>query len=332
MDLFEALIGEGPSTPERQRMLADQLRKKSRYGQLGVLTGDKQMGAIGSNLMVGADNDARTLQGIRRSGIDDARQSARDASDVDYRDRALKQSLQIAGMNNARAREIAQLTRDSMGQTRLDKSLERQQSDKDKKRVRLGEYMERNAMTALVQSVGDLNNLVGQYKGKNIPGVGGIQNTFVGKMNPSFDAKNMQSARASVVNAILRAQSGLAVTTQEAERMMEEMSGTPFSSDATFLAAVERINEKLNSRLQGLKATYGHDVVDEYMQDGGLMAIQGGASSQGQAPPMQGSGAGQPMPSTPSSAAPQGNPAAPQPGAGMSRLEYLRRKRDGLDP
>lgn len=107
MDLTQALIGAGATNPAEQAALAAQLRNRSRYGQLGLLTGDKPMAAVGGQLIDDANAGTQMLQGIRQKDIDNKQAADALAFEKDYKAKALSQAWRIARMQDARMRELA---------------------------------------------------------------------------------------------------------------------------------------------------------------------------------------------------------------------------------
>lgn len=71
-DIYDVLIGEAPTKREQAAELAAALRRRRSYGELGVLTGDKVLSGLGSNMLKSADDYAQQIQDIRQKDIDNA--------------------------------------------------------------------------------------------------------------------------------------------------------------------------------------------------------------------------------------------------------------------
>jgi hypothetical protein len=70
-DLYSYLLGESPS-PQKQAAIANQLRRRRSFGELGALTGDRVLQPFGQGLSKQADNYASQMQDVRQADIDNA--------------------------------------------------------------------------------------------------------------------------------------------------------------------------------------------------------------------------------------------------------------------
>jgi len=61
-DIYAALVGEGPSTKEKQAALVDLLRRQSALAQVAQLSGDATLAPIGQQQARQADQQAAQLQ------------------------------------------------------------------------------------------------------------------------------------------------------------------------------------------------------------------------------------------------------------------------------
>lgn len=60
-DIFSSLISGAPTDPEKQRVLAQALRKQSLMGQLAMASGDRVLAPLGKNLSAGAESGAQDI-------------------------------------------------------------------------------------------------------------------------------------------------------------------------------------------------------------------------------------------------------------------------------
>ncbi len=75
-DLYETLIGAAPTTPQKQKAVANQLRRRRSFGELGALTGDRVLQPFGQGMSKQADQYAENIQDTRQHDIDDAQTKA----------------------------------------------------------------------------------------------------------------------------------------------------------------------------------------------------------------------------------------------------------------
>jgi DNA-binding transcriptional MerR regulator len=70
-DLYSFLTGPAPTNTQDQRALAEQLRRRRSFGELGTLTGDPTLQLFGQDLNRSADSYAQQLQQNRQKTVDD---------------------------------------------------------------------------------------------------------------------------------------------------------------------------------------------------------------------------------------------------------------------
>lgn len=75
-ELYEALLGAAPTDVKKQKAVADQLRRRRSFGELGSLTGDRVLQPFGQGMSKQADQYADQLQTTRQHDIDDAQTKA----------------------------------------------------------------------------------------------------------------------------------------------------------------------------------------------------------------------------------------------------------------
>lgn len=184
---------------------------------------------------------------------------------------ALKeQGLQVQRENAAANRQLAILRLEMQGD-RQRAELER---NLDKRVTSFANELQQNKIPALSASITTANDILKNYEGKDIPGLG----LFVGsKRVPdamrSEEAKAVRSALQAVSNDLLNLYSGLAVTLPEAERReLEEMKNGDFTSE-DFKNAWPRIVNRYNTVVGNLSAGAGQEVLKEYQSRPGAMRL-----------------------------------------------------------
>lgn len=104
MDLYDALIGEGPSDKARTAELAAALRRRRAFGQLGMLTGDKVLSPLGKSMSRSADDTASSLQDIRQKDIDNRRTQEYQQGQLQHMQGTLEESRRSANMRDETTR------------------------------------------------------------------------------------------------------------------------------------------------------------------------------------------------------------------------------------
>lgn len=75
-NLYNTLIGAAPTDKQTQKAIAEQLRRRRSFGELGSLTGDRVLQPFGQQMSKQADDYATDLQGTRQKDIDNAQTKA----------------------------------------------------------------------------------------------------------------------------------------------------------------------------------------------------------------------------------------------------------------
>jgi len=65
-DIYDTLIGAAPTDAEQQAAVAQMLRRRRNFGELGALTGDKVLQPFGGNMIKQADDYAGQIQDTRQ--------------------------------------------------------------------------------------------------------------------------------------------------------------------------------------------------------------------------------------------------------------------------
>jgi hypothetical protein len=131
----------------------------------------------------------------------------------------------------------------------------------------LSKTIEQTGMGELAQSVYDANELLSGYarEGKDIPGIGGGNIPLIGKYAGGEEGRRVRSTIQAVVNAVLKARSGGAVTPQEADRLNAELGVMLGGTDEDLLNAWPGFIQRHNARLANILAPY-RDVYPDYQK------------------------------------------------------------------
>lgn len=81
-DLYSYLIGPPPTDPQSQSVLAEQLRRRRSFGELGAVTGDRVLQPFGQGQITSADAAAKQVQDTRQKDIDNAQTAKYEAGQL----------------------------------------------------------------------------------------------------------------------------------------------------------------------------------------------------------------------------------------------------------
>lgn len=175
------------------------------------------------------------------------------------------------------------------------------QAANERKEKQMGESTQKLSkqtedFTGLYASIKQLNDRLTGYaqKGSKVPGIGLGANMTVGGLNISspFIGEEGRLNRAlaqNVLNQIIRADSGQAVSTQEAARQLLAAMNSPQYTEEDFLNAWENnILPRVNESFSNIGAGYSPEVKQRYREQGGKINFdmpfsnpRGGSSSPG---------------------------------------------------
>jgi hypothetical protein len=198
-----------------------------------------------------AENNRRVDQRIRSEG-------------------SANRSVQMRGqdINDARLRELTQVTKDNAASTRKEAA--------DEKAVtKFADTLQKEGIPEIESALSMAEGAVGRYKDKPIPGVGRVAGLLPAAMLTD-EGSDVRQSIAQIRNIVLQARSGAAVTDQELRRMVEEL-GTGAQSDD----ALRRGLVKLRNRFELVKANAAAGVSDTvkgtYEDRGGIKIQRGGS-------------------------------------------------------
>lgn len=299
-DIFDELLGSGAPAPE----LVAALRRQRSLGQVGALSGDKNIARLGG---VQFDDSMRQATDLRDRRDRDAARKEQQAfamqqqemagadrkAQRDYQYAALRQAGELARAQNQNALDIASLREG--GDTKSAQAAQSKQRDQqlNKLEAALRTSGIGNAWAAVsgAKSVVDeytdkdaSGNVVG-YRG--VPGVGGLANNrtwgigAATQLGSGPKGKENQAKIAALQNLVLQARSGAAVTDPELQRMLTETGLTAFSSDEDFLRAFPALMQKVEESVRNTMAGYDPEVADEFLRRGGLPGFSAGKSAGG---------------------------------------------------
>jgi hypothetical protein len=107
--------------------------------------------------------------------------------------------------------------------------------------------------------------------GKNIPGVGGLNNTFLGNLNPDPKSREIRGAYSDLKNKLLYAQSGKQINEQEFRRLSAALGDMgAFTKDSDLVKAMQRFRVELKEVAQQREAGFGtHPEVKQILRQSG---------------------------------------------------------------
>lgn len=108
-DLYSALIEGVPTQSQRQAALARALRQQNLLGELGAFSGDRVMGPAGERLAASSEQGAEDLASQRERQQALGLEQSRYNTEAQQGQERLNQEMEIARMNDARARDLAKL-------------------------------------------------------------------------------------------------------------------------------------------------------------------------------------------------------------------------------
>lgn len=104
MDIYSSLIGKAPTKAEEQKMIADMLRRKRAFGELGMLSGDAVLGEFGKGQQSFADNAAKQIQSTRLADVDNEQTANYQSGQLRHMDELLAESIRAQNMDDATTR------------------------------------------------------------------------------------------------------------------------------------------------------------------------------------------------------------------------------------
>jgi hypothetical protein len=119
MDIYRALIGEAPSSQDELAALAEKLRRRRAFGELGALTGDRVLQPFGQNMSNSTDAQVRQLQDTRQKDIDNRQTKSYQDSQIQHMGNVLKETMRGNNLDYA-AQMAAIQQRDRAAELRSD--------------------------------------------------------------------------------------------------------------------------------------------------------------------------------------------------------------------
>ncbi len=293
-DIFDELVGSGAPPQE----LVAALRRQRALGQVGALSGDKNISRLGGSMYDDSMKSAVDLRDRRDRETSRAENQAfqrwqQNQADLnrkeqrDYQYTALKQARELADAQMRNARDIAGLRAADAGSRAGAQAQKTRDQQLNKFEAALRTSGIGNVWSALqgarevVDKYTDKDkqgNVVG-YRG--VPGVGGLANVRTMGLGTAAqigdsEGKDNQAKIAALQNLVLQARSGAAVTDPELQRMLAETGLTMFSSDEDFLRAFPRLAAAAEQSVRNTAAGYDPEIVDEFVRRGGLPGFKTG--------------------------------------------------------
>ncbi len=296
-DIFDELIGGGAPPQE----LVAALRRQRALGQVGALSGDKNIARLGGAQYDDAMKSAMDVRDRRdretaRSENQAFQRWQQNQADLqrkeqrDYQYSALKQARELAEAQMRNQYDIAGLRLKDASAAAGAQAKKARDTQLNKLEAALRTSGVGNVWSALqgAREVVDKyttkdarGNTVG-YKG--VPGVGGLANVRTMGLGTAAqlgdaEGKENQAKIAALQNLVLQARSGAAVTDPELQRMLAETGLTMFSSDEDFLRAFPRLMQAAEQSVRNTTAGYDPEIVNEFVQRGGIPGYKTGSKA-----------------------------------------------------
>lgn len=103
-NLYDVLIGEAPSDADKAAATAAALRRRRSFGELGIISGDRNLSKLGSGMVAQADDYAGRLQQTRQQDIDNAQTKYYQQGQLGHMDSVLKETMRANDMRDATTR------------------------------------------------------------------------------------------------------------------------------------------------------------------------------------------------------------------------------------
>lgn len=247
---FNSLVF-GSASPQQQAQIANNLRNRELLGSLMAMTGAKELAPAGEMLVQGANSQRG--QAINRQYYMDQMKNAQS--------RLAEQSRHNREMEGI-SRLVAQTKPLTDGAKMSEKALEE-----------YGKKMQE--LNAFGEALSHVNDVVARYKGRNIPGLGGLSNTeMLGDITTALspEAKENRAAFSRLFGQIAFMQGGKALTATEKDIIRRGLAHGWNNSDEEFLGELASLNQLYADKIATLQATYGGpDTAREYIQRGGVV-------------------------------------------------------------
>ena len=139
----------------------------------------------------------------------------------------------------------------------------------DKKVKDLSKEFETRGFTNSLATLDEVKALISP-DGK-IAGFGVVEGLLPGFVVGS-EGKYARSTFATLFNQILKDRSGVAVTTPELDRLRTEFNSGALKTEKDMINALQRYERILNKLIKGTLAGYPQEVVDQYVNQGGIIS------------------------------------------------------------
>lgn len=266
---MDILMG-GNIDERKQKALSNALRRKKEISQLALLSGDDTVGRFGGALY--SDVEDKVTKRLAQQ----EKQAQRDLT-KGYYDQMAGQFDKNHALNQSRLAETIRHNKAMEGRALRNTMRQLQSNTRN-----LARDLTKANIPEVQQGIDLVNQELQKYEGKNIPGMGGFQNTVLGRT--SEEGRHMQSLVGRIRNIILKARSGGAVTPQEAERLMEEFNLGITSGDNDFRKSWADFQSVFNAGVNNVFAGYDPETINEYVSNydmySGLVGPQGGVENQ----------------------------------------------------
>lgn len=280
MDAYEALISGGLPDAEQAKVLAAKLRGQDNRATLAMLSGDKVLAPYGKQAAQQVQTQGAGLS--RARAIIENRQSE-ERRHAETQQRLKEQADAQRELTESRYQQLNQQHADSLAmqgrgqdatldaaemriklaQQKVDAAADK---DLQSKSWKLASKLQSEGVIDLEGAVGELQATLAKYKGKDLPGIGPVDNVLHSSLMGK-EGKEVRRQLAAVRNLVLKARSGAAVTDPEMRRLAEELELSIGKSDEDLIAAFNALANRLTLVKNNLLGGAGPEVAEYYTRN-----------------------------------------------------------------
>lgn len=250
-DPLMALLQGGDTPSVDLEAIANQLRKQQQVGSLFSLSGDKVLSPIGGKLSSDVDDQAGTIGQMRAS------------------DAWRKAQMKMAEDNNAAtmAWRMAQAAKQDARQDQMNSRFSKTQA------WNFAKKLEDSGIASTAYPMKNLLDYMKDIPEGKLKGVGMFSTP---EKELTEEGRYMRTLTQSVINPILLARSGAAVTDPEEKRLLRELGQGTISTEADFRKAMSLLSSSMGRQIGNLYGGIGgtdSEVAQMYIQGAGDGAI-----------------------------------------------------------
>lgn len=256
--IYDAMIGPAPQQGPDQQAIAQALRRRSQLGQLGMLTTDPGMSAIGKSLTGEADNAAKQIQDTRQYDTTEADTNAQRLRQNKLGNDELGETVRNHDMENKLGYAHLQTMLDSAN---IKKGPNANQNQKflETQAQKYSTSLSKDKIPDVEEAINNYEGFVKKYadQGQSAPGIGGLANfqTYSqvrGMANPEWNVG--YGAAQTLRNIVSNMRFGSRQTQVELDRIKAELGGGVLTGQASDIALMEKLKGIIRAHKQNLSS------------------------------------------------------------------------------